>query len=58
LELAVVNPVGVFGPVLGLDYSTSIVLVKRLMDGSLPGCPDLCLAVSTCATSPTCTSRR
>jgi nucleoside-diphosphate-sugar epimerase len=41
LELAVVNPVGVFGPVLGPDYSTSIVLVKRLMDGSLPGCPDL-----------------
>jgi dihydroflavonol-4-reductase len=41
LELAVVNPVGVFGPVLGSDYSTSIVLVKRLLDGSLPGCPDL-----------------
>jgi len=41
LELAVVNPVGVFGPVLGPDYSTSIVLVKRLMDGSLPGLPDL-----------------
>jgi hypothetical protein len=29
-----------FGPVLGPDYSTSIVLVKRLMDGSVPGCPD------------------
>jgi nucleoside-diphosphate-sugar epimerase len=41
LELSVVNPVGVFGPVLGPDYSTSIVLVKRLMDGSVPGCPDL-----------------
>ena len=41
LELAVVNPVGVFGPVLGPDYSTSILLVKRLLDGSLPGCPDL-----------------
>jgi nucleoside-diphosphate-sugar epimerase len=40
LELAVVNPVGVFGPVLGPDYSTSIVLVKRLLDGSVPGCPD------------------
>jgi dihydroflavonol-4-reductase len=45
LELAVVNPVGVFGPVLGPDYSTSIVLVKRLMDGSLPGCPDLWFGV-------------
>ena len=41
LELAVVNPVGVFGPVLGADYSTSILLVKRLLDGSIPGCPDL-----------------
>lgn len=41
LELAVVNPVSVFGPVLGPDYSTSIVIVKRLLDGSVPGCPDL-----------------
>jgi len=41
LELAVVNPVGVFGPVLGPDYSTSIILVKRLMDGGVPGCPQL-----------------
>jgi dihydroflavonol-4-reductase len=41
LELAVVNPVGIFGPVLGPDYSTSILIVKRLMDGSIPGCPDL-----------------
>jgi nucleoside-diphosphate-sugar epimerase len=45
LELAVVNPVGVFGPVLGPDLSTSIVLVKRLMDGSLPGCPDIWFGV-------------
>ncbi len=41
LELAVVNPVGVFGPVLGPDFSTSIILVQRLMDGALPGCPKL-----------------
>jgi nucleoside-diphosphate-sugar epimerase len=41
LELAVVNPVAVFGPVLGPDYSSSIVLVKRLLDGSIPGCPDI-----------------
>ncbi len=39
LELSVVNPVGVFGPVLGADYSTSILLVKRMIDGALPGCP-------------------
>jgi nucleoside-diphosphate-sugar epimerase len=41
LELSVVNPVGVFGPVLGPDYSASILLVQRLMDGALPGCPRL-----------------
>jgi len=41
LELSVVNPVGVFGPVLGPDYSTSILLVQRLMDGAMPGCPKL-----------------
>jgi nucleoside-diphosphate-sugar epimerase len=45
LELAVVNPVGVFGPVLGPDYSTSIIIVQRLMDGALPGCPRLYFGV-------------
>jgi nucleoside-diphosphate-sugar epimerase len=41
LELAVVNPVAVFGPALGPDYSTSILLVQRMMDGALPGLPQL-----------------
>jgi nucleoside-diphosphate-sugar epimerase len=41
LELSVVNPVGVFGPVLGPDYSTSILLMQRLMDGAMPGVPRL-----------------
>jgi dihydroflavonol-4-reductase len=45
LELSVVNPVGVFGPVLGPDYSTSILLVQRLMDGAMPGCPRLSFGV-------------
>jgi nucleoside-diphosphate-sugar epimerase len=45
LELSVVNPVGVFGPVLGPDYSTSILLVQRLMDGAMPGCPRLYFGV-------------
>jgi nucleoside-diphosphate-sugar epimerase len=39
LELSVINPVGVLGPVLGPDYATSILLVQRLMDGAMPGCP-------------------
>src|SRR5271168_3958487 len=41
LELSAVNPVGVFGPVLGPDYSVSILLIQRLIDGALPGCPKL-----------------
>jgi nucleoside-diphosphate-sugar epimerase len=45
LELAVVNPVGVFGPVLGPDYSVSIELVKRMLAGGIPGCPQLYFGV-------------
>jgi len=45
LELSVINPVGVFGPVLGPDYSTSIQLVRRLMDGAMPGCPRLSFGI-------------
>jgi nucleoside-diphosphate-sugar epimerase len=41
LELSVINPVGVFGPILGPDFSPSIQLIKRLMDGALRGCPRL-----------------
>jgi dihydroflavonol-4-reductase len=41
LELSVVNPVTVLGPVLGPDYSHSIHLVKNLMTGSMPGCPKI-----------------
>lgn len=45
LELSVVNPVAVFGPALGHDTSTSIQIVKRLMDGDLPGCPKVSFGV-------------
>ena len=45
LELAVINPVGVFGPVLGRDLSTSVMLVQRLLDGATPGCPKLYFGV-------------
>jgi nucleoside-diphosphate-sugar epimerase len=45
LELSVINPVVVLGPVLGPDYSTSILLVQRLLDGAIPGCPKLYFGV-------------
>jgi dihydroflavonol-4-reductase len=41
LELSVINPVGVLGP----DYSASVELVKRLMDGSMPGRPLLSFGI-------------
>ena len=41
LELAVVNPVGIFGPALNNDLSTSVELVKRVIEGQLPGVPRL-----------------
>jgi nucleoside-diphosphate-sugar epimerase len=45
LELAVVNPVGVFGPVLAKDYSTSILIVQKMLEGALPGVPKIWLGV-------------
>jgi dihydroflavonol-4-reductase len=45
LELTVVNPVGIFGPVLGPDYSASVGLVQRLLDGGMPGVPRMYFAV-------------
>lgn len=41
LELSAVNPVAVFGPVLGPDYSASILLVQKMLDGAMPGAPQL-----------------
>lgn len=49
LELAVVNPVGVFGPVLGPvrseDLSGSISLLRQLIDGAIPFCPDISFGI-------------
>lgn len=45
LELTVVNPVLVLGPILGPDFSTSIILLQRLMNGTMPACPRLYFGV-------------
>lgn len=45
MELSAVNPVAVFGPVLGPDYSASIELLKTLIRGGIPGCPRLWFGV-------------
>jgi dihydroflavonol-4-reductase len=41
LELAVINPVGIFGPALTKDVSTSLEIPIRLMNGKTPGLPRL-----------------
>lgn len=39
LELAVINPVAVLGPVMGADLSASLQILTQLMSGRLPGTP-------------------
>lgn len=45
LELAAVNPVATFGPVLGSDCPTSVLSVQQMLDGSLPAMPKIHLGV-------------
>lgn len=45
LELAVVNPVGIFGPLLGPDLSASILLLKTMLEGRLWAVPRLMFGV-------------
>jgi dihydroflavonol-4-reductase len=44
LELSVVNPAGIFGPILAADSSSSIELIKRLMNG-MSGAPRIYFGV-------------
>jgi len=39
LELVTINPSFVIGPVLGRDFSASLEIVKKLLDGSVPVLP-------------------
>ncbi|MFE2540407.1 NAD-dependent epimerase/dehydratase family protein [Actinacidiphila glaucinigra] len=41
LELAVINPPGIFGPVLDRHLSASVLLVKAMLEGALPVVPPL-----------------
>jgi nucleoside-diphosphate-sugar epimerase len=41
LELSVINPVAIFGPVLDKEYAASVEIVYRIMNGAMPGCPQL-----------------
>lgn len=39
LELSVINPVAVLGPVMSGDFSASVEILTQLMSGKLPGTP-------------------
>lgn len=39
MEMATVNPSAVLGPVLGSDFSTSVQIVQKLLEGAYPACP-------------------
>ncbi len=41
MEFVSINPSAVLGPVWSNDFSASIELVKQLLTGALPGCPDI-----------------
>jgi nucleoside-diphosphate-sugar epimerase len=41
LELAVVNPVGIFGPALAKDLCSSVQIIQSMMSGAMPGLPHI-----------------
>ena len=45
LELAVVNPVGVFGPAWGTDLSTSVELMRAMLSGAVPVIPPISTSI-------------
>jgi dihydroflavonol-4-reductase len=45
LELAVINPVGIFGPTPGTDLSGGAEIIKRLLDGSMKRIPKISFGI-------------
>ena len=45
LEMAAINPVGIFGPVLGSDCPTSVLILQRMLEGRIPAMPQIRLGV-------------
>lgn len=45
MELAVINPMGIFGPSLGPELSSGFELLKKVMDGSLKRIPNITLGI-------------
>jgi len=45
MELTSVNPMAIFGPLLGADLSTGHQILRQLLDGSMKACPHITLGV-------------
>ncbi|WP_217602997.1 aldehyde reductase [Chitinophaga sp. GbtcB8] len=45
LELAVINPVAIFGPTLGPDMSTGFEILRRLLNGSMKAIPNITFGI-------------
>ncbi len=45
LEFTSINPSGIFGPVLGPDYSSSVKLIQQMLDGGMPMVPRIFFGV-------------
>jgi dihydroflavonol-4-reductase len=41
IEFCTINPSVVLGPVWSRDYSASVVVIKKLLDGGMGACPDI-----------------
>lgn len=44
LEMSVINPAGIFGPLLAAHCPSSVNVMKRLLDG-MPGCPQISFGI-------------
>ena len=45
MELSAINPVGIFGPVLGPDLSSSVAIIRMMLNGAMPGAPRIYFGV-------------
>ncbi|KAH7148434.1 dihydroflavonol-4-reductase [Dactylonectria macrodidyma] len=58
LELATVNPVSVYGPSLGNEANTSLELPTRMLNGDLPGLPNLSFGIVDVRDAPEAAGER
>jgi dihydroflavonol-4-reductase len=40
MEFCTINPTAIIGPVLSDDFAPSMEILKRMLSGAMPGCPD------------------